>query len=157
MKFEEDYPDLYGEFLIESSSCYQRFLLVSKFTKSIDVEESGSFRKLQEEITRIGIQAEKIVALTNIHLLNDLLLELTQFQAIAEWDQEVAEAKLKQACGTKLGIKDICKWQRTKKPKTVFDAESFSKKHPERYIDYLADPITKTYVRLTNAKTRISD
>ena len=156
-KFKQDYPEQYDEFLIKSSSWYQRFYLDSKIAKSTDVKKFSAFNETQNEITRIDTQTINMSSPVKINGLNDLLLEITQLQVIAEWDQEVAEAKLKQACGTQLGIKNICKWQRSDKIKSVFDTESFSKKHPEQYIDYLLDPVTKTYIRLTNVKTRTSN
>lgn len=62
---------------------------------------------------------------------------------LAGWDEPVATAKLKVACGKAGGIEGVCTWKRLDVVREVFDLDSFVKVHPDLYISYLSDESTK--------------
>jgi hypothetical protein len=65
--------------------------------------------------------------------LQELSLQLTEYETAAEWHLEIATANLKAACGTAPGIEGILKWPRTETVKESFDEKAFKEAEPDLY------------------------
>jgi hypothetical protein len=150
--FEKSHPDLYRTFLVDSFSWYQRFLLDSKLKKSVSIEMESDSEEFLTKAKEIEVLTENTTSKDEAYLLNEPVLLLKQLRAIADYDEEISEVKLKVACDQNLFIDGLCKWERYNKVREIFDEPKFIKQHHELYLDYLTDPETKTYIMLSNTR-----
>ena len=147
--FKTDYPEIFQEFAVVSKKIIPRFLINSKFRKEtlskiqdqIDVFSSGI-----EQITAIG---ETFAAEGQFHLMQDSILQLTKAKALADWDDSIYEAKLKLACAENFELEGLCTWRREEKLQDKFDEKAFQLEYPDMFSDYLSDPVTKNFIRLS--------
>ena len=126
----------------------------AKFTNSMKTVELSAldeeFRLSFESIREIvaGIKSAK-----DAYLLNEPQLQLTMLEAIAQWDNDLADAELRIAVEDAAGITGICKWGRKPgTPKAVFDEETFAIEHEDLWTKYT---LTKeSFTKISVAKNK---
>lgn len=140
-EFSENYPDVYKQFLVEAKKWDARFLNKVKWS-----EEIGLDQQFVEDFLEADSTVKSAIDSLSVPDLGEPILALNRLSGLAEWDETVATAKLKLACGTAAGIDGVCTWKRLDVVREVFDLDSFVKAHPDLYTSYLSDETTKEYV-----------
>ena len=79
--------------------------------------------------------------------LHGLYLEALSLEAVEDWAEDAASAKLKVLCGTAPGIDGLCTWVRDGKEKVSLDKAALKAAHPDVYAQYSsAGPGTEALV-----------
>jgi hypothetical protein len=151
-RFQEDHAELYQEFLVSSTAWYQRFLVDSKFRKSIDPAEDSSSREFIDDINRVRALVGEVYSGDHAYLLNEPQVQLTALKGLADWEQALAEVRLKVECGTNLGLNALCKWSRRETERYTFDEVAFREKHPDLFYSYMTELETSSYVRVKQSR-----
>ena len=68
--------------------------------------------------------------------LHGLYLEALSLEAVENWAEDAASARLKVLCGTAPGIDGLCTWVRDGKEKVSLDKAAFKAAHPDVYAQY---------------------
>lgn len=140
-EFSTSYPDIYQKFLVEEKKWENRFLNKFKWSEEFELDQQF-VEDFQETESRVKSAIDSL----SIPALGDPILALNRLGGLAAWDEDVATAKLKAACGQAAGIEGVCSWKRLYVVRNVFDLDGFVKAHPELYFSYLSDETTKEYV-----------
>ena len=148
-EFETDYPDLFQEFSVVSKKTIQRFLIDTKFRKNTSATIQDQIDLFSDRIEQITATGETFAAEGQFQMMQDSILQLTKEKALADWDRSIDEAKLKVACAENHELEGLCTWRREEKPEKKFDEKAFQLKHPDMFSDYLSDPETKKFIRLS--------
>jgi hypothetical protein len=135
-KFSAEHPDLYEKYTIETSTSRRRFTwttrkIPAEIQSRIDNEISPSLTPFKSVIEKYENDSSVIFELNRINL------ELLELRSIAEWDADIAEVKVKLACGTHSEIVGVCKWPLLTTSKQSFDKKSLEKDHPEIFTKYV--------------------
>ena len=126
----------------------------AKFTNSMKTLDIGDleeeFRSAFESLREI---VRDITLASDAYLLNEPQLQLTKLEAIAQWDNDLADAELRIAVGDSAGITGVCKWGRKPgTPKAVFDEETFAIEHEDLWTKYTLTKESFTKISVTKSK-----
>lgn len=139
--FEASHPDLWARYLRE-----------------VDRGVQGSFRKsggglppieeVDPGLAAFGLRFaelcdEAVSDGDSMEALKDAFLELDWRRRAADLDQEVAEARIKTACGTADAIEGVCTWRRRREVKPKFDEKAFAEAEPELHAKFLVEKLTQ--------------
>ena len=139
-------PKTYKKYLVKTASFSGRFTVTKVQLELRDLDKS--FQTLVKQLGSKVIKASH----TDHRTLNEVQLELTNEIAVAEWDEEFALAELKLLCGKNLSIKGICTWKREVVEKEKFDEGEFKRKDPTKYEQYLDEPTSTCYIRVSRRR-----
>jgi len=129
--FKKEQKEKYEEYskVAASFSSTFKMLIAAVDPTALDAE-------FLEQIAAIEAMVAKVESLEDAYLLNEPLLLVTKLSALAEWDRDVAEAELKVACGTAVGIEGVCTWERKESTRTSLDTDKLFNLEPELYLEY---------------------
>jgi hypothetical protein len=139
-------PKTYKKYLVTTQSLSARLTLAKVTVNVEDLDEA--FQSLVRQLRSTAEKSKK----NDFRTLNEVQLQLTNEIATAEWDEEFALAELKLACGKNRSIKDICTWKRDLVEKVSFDEKAFKLKNPIKYEQYLEEPNSTSYVKVSKRK-----
>jgi hypothetical protein len=139
--FKAENEDLYAKFVLIEQKLSGRF--DPKKLKDLSHIESLLQDKVNPIIDEIREAIEKAKA-NEIPKsdLNKWFLVIRENSALAEWNKEIADARLRVAVGTSAGIDGICSWLRRMVDKAKFDEEKFKEENFELYKKYLELKVT---------------
>jgi len=147
--FKTDYPEIFQEFAVVSKNVVPRFLINAKFRKETLETVQAQIDEFLSGIEQITAAGETFAAEGQFQLMQDSILQLTKEKALADWDNSIDEAKLKLACAENFGLEGLCTWRREEKTVEKFDEKAFQLEYPDMFSDYLSDPETKKFIRLS--------
>jgi len=129
-RIKAERPDLYAAFEKTTIEFKGPFRWDQKSLAGLELAgEWPEFEPLADELTNL---IESVSAGTiSIAALGPMNARLRPFEARAEHDLKLAEANIRQACGTAAGILGVCKWRRFKEEVVKFDKESFTENYPD--------------------------
>ena len=138
-RFKEEQAELYAKYEEINKSFGGRFLLkrpkdLSAFEEKLSDKVMPIVQEIENDIIRAVAGEIPKSNLGNWHLI------ILENIGMAEWEEEVAEARLRVLVGTNQGIEGICTWKRQDSEKKVFNQELFRDENFDMY---------KTYVELT--------
>jgi hypothetical protein len=147
------------EFKIEHEDLYKKYLkVIQKWSgqfrpKAKGLALSELSNEFQAEIQILESMISKVSGPAEAYLLNEPQLVVTNLKALAEWEREIATARLQLVCGLNSAIDGICTWNRKfSDPKEIFDEKKFVEENPDLYLDYLADAKTGSYIKPAKRK-----
>ncbi len=136
--FKAKYPEIYAEFLETISKQTGSFLP----TRAKGNEDIAQYLadKVQPLIAEIDAVFVAIEAGTKAKAdLNGPYLVVLETLALAEWNKDVAEMKLRVACGIHKGIEGICKWDRIMKETEKLDKPGLTVAHPDLVAEFTVE------------------
>jgi hypothetical protein len=136
----------YKKYLVVTETLSGRFVITKILLGLKDLDDD--FQSVVRELSSTVQKAKN----KDYRILNEVQLELTNETAVAEWDEEFALAELKLACGKNRSIKGVCTWKREIVEKVSFDEKTFKLENPVKYEQYLEEPTTTTYVKVSKRK-----
>jgi hypothetical protein len=134
--FQEKYPDLYTKYLVTTSSIKAAFRIKAdknwEFDLSIlEPEQVELLSDFKEQLSVADHTMESGFALHSKHLG---VLEIKKF---AEWENQIANTKLRVLTGEAEGIEGICTWKRELKESSALDREKLKLEYPAEYNECL--------------------
>jgi hypothetical protein len=144
--FKKEDPKTYNKYLLTNQILSARF--TPKLSKLRLIDLDSNFQAMVENLNAKVKNAKK----QDFRALNEVQLIITDELAVAEWDEEFAVAELKLACGRNEGIEGVCTWKRKYVDKESFDEKAFKLAHPKKHQQYLDQPKTTAYVKVSKRK-----
>jgi hypothetical protein len=139
--FADKHPEIYSKYLELEPFWYSRFLS----NKKVDASESLG-AEFELAISEIQSLMSAIGGTSDAYKISEPTMLVTQLKALADWDLKYATAQMKVACGVNEAIEGVCSWKRYQDSKQEFDLKKFTGEHPDFYMEYLTDAVTKEYV-----------
>jgi hypothetical protein len=148
---QEKEPYVYESFLVEDSSLKRSFALATKTRSEAKLEPELAAKQKEFKAQAVNEPNEcdnpPAKRTTQLAVLHEQYLKAMAGISQAAINKDIAEARIKAACGPAKGIEGICKWSRTIETKMKFDRKSFEQKHPKLFKEHLLPP--NSYLRVS--------
>ncbi len=147
-EFKAENEELWTEYLTEEETWSHTFALDRKLKAD----------SLGDDFERDLVLADEIITAVSKGGNFGDLVEVTQILrhlvGIAEWEDKVSTALLKQATGRHAKLEGACTWNRKWNPTTKFASARFAEDHPELAKKYVSTPEPKSKIVPKVGKTQ---
>lgn len=146
--FKEDNEALWEKYLAEELSWSHTFALDRK----LQVASLGE--EFERDLALAGEIIDSVSKGGNFGDLVEVEQILRHLAGIAEWEDKVSTALLKQATGKHAKLEGACTWNRKWNPTTKFASAKFAEENPELAKKYVSTPEPKSRIVPKKGKTQ---